>query len=145
MLHRSKFYSEWRVSLCLRFFFLHFSALCVLLSPLFLTFVHNRITLRSSLSGAVASTVYIYIYIFSATSFLFNKNSQHTRRYFVRFFFLFLFRFLPFFLQRVLCSCCCWEFWCCCYYYCYYLYFFSWILMCLGQTGYYTKYTLSIV
>lgn len=40
----------------------------------------------------LAHTYILYIHIyFSATSFLFNKNSQHTRRYFVRFFFLLFF------------------------------------------------------
>lgn len=102
MLHRGKFYSEWRVSFAyIGFFFVHiFSVSLVLLSPLFLTFVHSRICLTLfSLSGAVASTVYI----FSATSFLFNKNSQHTRRYFVRFFFFFF--FCSFSLLGLYCCC----------------------------------------
>lgn len=128
MLHRGKFYSEWRVSFAyIGFFFVHiFSVSLVLLSPLFLTFVHSRICLTLfSLSGAVASTVYI----FSATSFLFNKNSQHTRRYFVRFFLLFFFQLLLTFsflaVQLLLELCCCCRCLSCYCYYCYYLYFIS--------------------
>lgn len=86
--------------------------------------------LYALLSGAVAvaSTVCVsvpvcvcIIYIISATSFLFNKNSQHTRRYFVRIF-LFFHSFTAFFHSVVVV-----VLLVCCYYYCYYLYFFSWI------------------